>query len=195
MAFYVLGLKKVEDILRQLGYGEYVDAGLLRRNYEYYLPKTSHGSTLSKIVHADLAQLMGEEELCFDLYTEALYSDFKDVQGGTTGEGIHTGVMAASLWVALTRFAGVDFSGAILAFQPLLPKQWNSVAGSFTYKGNAISYTVTKETVTLKVISKDGAAYPVRIGSTVVNCISGETTTTAYEFGLDLGKGAEVEAA
>jgi len=195
MAFYVLGLKKVEDILIQLGYGEFVDAELLRRNYEYYLPRTSHGSTLSKIVHADLAQLMGEEELCFDLYTEALYSDFKDVQGGTTGEGIHTGVMAASLWVALTRFAGVDFSGEILAFHPRLPKQWNSVSGSFTYKGNAIWYTVNKESVTLKVLTKDGASYPVRIGNSTVQITSGETKTVAYKFAPGLTQGERAEAA
>jgi beta-phosphoglucomutase family hydrolase len=195
MAFYVLGLKKVEDILMQLGYGEFVDSGLLRRNYEYYLPRTSHGSTLSKIVHADLAQFMGEEGLSFDLYTEALYSDYKDVQGGTTGEGIHTGVMAASLWVALTRFAGVDFSGEILAIQPLLPKQWNSISGSFTYKGNAIWYTVSKESVTLKVVSKDGNPYPVRVGGSVIQCIPGEPTTCGYELAHSLTYGEEVEAA
>jgi trehalose/maltose hydrolase-like predicted phosphorylase len=195
MAFYVLGLKKVEEILTQLGYAKYVDAALLRRNYEYYLPRTSHGSTLSKIVHADLAQLMGEEDLCFDLYTEALYSDFKDVQGGTTGEGIHTGVMAASLWVALTRFAGVDFSSDILAFHPRLPKQWNSISGSLTYKGNAVWYTVNKDSVTLKVVTEDGAPYPVRIGNSEVQIASGATRTVAYNFTKGFIQGEKVEAA
>jgi beta-phosphoglucomutase family hydrolase len=166
MAFYVLGLRTVTSILKQLGYNEAgLEEELLRRNYEYYLPRTSHGSTLSKIVHSDLAQLMEEKQAGFELYTEALYSDYKDVQGGTTGEGIHTGVMAASIWVALTRYIGFNFSEKHVSLHPNLPALWKSTSGSFTFRQDEYHYVVTPKNATLTVKSHDKKHRSVQIGT------------------------------
>ena len=59
----------------------------LENNFDYYIERTSHGSTLSRLVHARLAWLMGRKELGWGLYMDALRSDLVDIQGGTTGEG------------------------------------------------------------------------------------------------------------
>lgn len=52
--------------------------------------------------------MVKDQQLAWQLYQEALYSDYRDIQGGTTAEGIHAGVMAATLFIPLTTFAGLD---------------------------------------------------------------------------------------
>ena len=99
MIFYNLEQQEINEILKGLNLQTFPD--LLKRNFNYYFKRTSHGSTLSKVVHAYLAKLIGKNDLSNKLYNEALESDYNDVQGGTTGEGIHTGVMAATVLIAL----------------------------------------------------------------------------------------------
>ena len=52
------------------------------------------------------------------MYMDALKSDLVDIQGGTTGEGIHCGVMAGTVYKALCIFGGLDISGDIPSICP-----------------------------------------------------------------------------
>ena len=97
MTYYNLDESEINTILKEAGYSEKLttDNQQLSANFEYYFKRTSHGSTLSSIVHSYLANLAGDKELGWHLYRNALTSDYEDIQGGTTAEGVHTGVMAA----------------------------------------------------------------------------------------------------
>jgi trehalose/maltose hydrolase-like predicted phosphorylase len=91
MLFHLLGEEGLAEILTGLGYAW--NAEMAARTLDYYLARTCHGSTLSAVVHARvLARLRpGASE---PLLVEALNSDVKDLQAGTTAEGIHLGAMA-----------------------------------------------------------------------------------------------------
>ena len=71
--------------------------------------------------------MVDQQDLAWSLYQEALYSDYRDIQGGTTAEGIHAGVMAATLYIPLTTFAGIDFREDVMRIDPNLPKQWQNI--------------------------------------------------------------------
>lgn len=132
MIFYNLQKEDVDKLLKQLGYA--LPQDYLQRNLDYYFRRTSHGSTLSRVVHAHLASLAGNKELSWELYLQALTSDYTDVQGGTTGEGIHSGVMASTIVLALTTFAGLKIIHDKPVVTPNLPKQWESMQfGLFTH--------------------------------------------------------------
>ena len=133
MIFYVLGEKEVRAILDDLGYAPAED--LLAKNFDYYLPRTSHGSTLSRLVHAHLAWVLGDEQLGWQLYTEALESDYIDIQGGTTKEGIHAGVMTGTVFFVLRSFAGLDLSGEKPELSPNLPAHWRELRFNIEFKG------------------------------------------------------------
>lgn len=132
MVFYNLAKNQIDQILTDLNY--HLPADYLEKNLAYYLARTSHGSTLSRIVHARLASLANQPALAWQLYQEALYSDYRDIQGGTTAEGIHAGVMAATLDVPITTFAGVDLRQDNIIIQPKLPTNWTSLAFRFTWR-------------------------------------------------------------
>lgn len=133
MLYYNLSNDKVTEIINGLGYE--LPEDYIQKNLEYYLKRTSHGSTLSRVVHSYLAQQIGEEELSWSMFQNALTSDYNDTQGGTTAEGVHTGVMAGTVWIMYAAFAGIDFSAEVLSINPKLPNHWTQLAFSLDFKG------------------------------------------------------------
>lgn len=68
MLFYLLATEELADLLEGLGYG--YDPGLVSRTVDYYMRRTSHGSTLSSLVHAwVLARCDGTDSWRFFLDT------------------------------------------------------------------------------------------------------------------------------
>ena len=149
MTFYNLNKEKIDEILTDLDYT--LPENYLEKNLEYYLARTSHGSTLSRVVHAQLAQMVNNEKLSWELFLDAVGSDYNDIQGGTTAEGIHTGVMAATLVVALSTYAGIDLREKLLVVNPHMPKAWNDIEFKMSFKGVEFKFEISHSAV--KVIA------------------------------------------
>lgn len=147
MIFYNFSTAQVHQILDDLTYR--LPEDYVEKNLHYYLTRTSHGSTLSRVVHAQLAAMVDQQDLAWSLYQEALYSDYRDIQGGTTAEGIHAGVMAATLYIPLTTFAGIDFREDVMRIDPNLPKQWQNIQFNIQVRGINYHFNVTHETLTV----------------------------------------------
>ncbi|MFW9994038.1 MAG: HAD-IA family hydrolase [Candidatus Odinarchaeota archaeon] len=150
MTFYNLHPQEVKIILERLGYP--VKKDFLRANYDYYLNRTSHGSTLSRVVHSYLAHFF-DLELSYRLYMEALESDYTDIQDGTTGEGIHTGVMAGTVLLTLYSYAGLDLRGDKVSVNPCLPKTWRKMTFGIKFRNDIYNFEITADTVKIKVTS------------------------------------------
>jgi len=142
MTFFNLEKKEVDKIFDQLGYQ--LPKNYLEKNLDFYLARTSHGSSLSRVVHAQLANIIDDDELSWKLFAEALGSDYSDIQGGTTGEGIHTGVMASSVMVALTNYAGINLHKEKLEIKPQLPRHWKTIQFNMVYRGVKFNINISK---------------------------------------------------
>ncbi|MBK7213743.1 MAG: beta-phosphoglucomutase family hydrolase [Bacteroidales bacterium] len=140
MTFYNLDKEEVDELIAAMGYK--LPQDYLQKNLDYYLKRTSHGSTLSRVVHAKLGLLAGNPDLSWELYSDALSSDFNDIQGGTTGEGIHAGVMAGTVLIALTSYAGVNCNGEILKINPQMPESWKMMEFGLHFKGVAYAIQI-----------------------------------------------------
>lgn len=165
MIFYILDEKEVKEIMSDMGYKPVND--LLKRNMDYYLGRTSHGSTLSKVVHAQLANMTGDAKLSSELYEDALSSDYNDIQGGTTAEGIHLGVMAGTILIALQSFAGLSLSGEHIRINPRLLKKWQSISFKFSFRGNDYAVKIVDHTIELTSGDQGGRALPVEIAGKI----------------------------
>ncbi|MFJ3175313.1 glycoside hydrolase family 65 protein [Streptomyces roseus] len=94
MLGYLFRPAELDRLFARLGYG--FDDELWRRTVAYYARRTCHGSTLSSLVYGwVLAREQGAD--AWRYCREALTGDITDVQGGTTGEGIHLGAMGGTL--------------------------------------------------------------------------------------------------
>lgn len=149
MLFYMLPLSEIRDIFARLGYD--FDKNVLKKNYEYYIKRTSHGSTLSKVVHSYVSHLLGRKREAWKWFLEVLESDIYDTQGGTTREGIHAGVMGGSLNIAVKGFAGVNILNNRIRIAPRLPAVWNEIKLNFCCKGRWVALTVRRRQIIILV--------------------------------------------
>jgi beta-phosphoglucomutase family hydrolase len=159
MTFYNVDPSEVKGILNDLGYK--VPKDFLEKNFDYYIQRCSHGSTLSRVVHAYLASLIGRKKLNWELYSEALESDYVDIQGGTTAEGIHMGVMTGTVIMALTAFAGLNFHGKTLSINPNLPVSWSGIRFRCMFQGIEFYFEIDKNMVKVTA-GKDNASIVIK---------------------------------
>jgi alpha,alpha-trehalase len=152
MLFYLLRTDELRLIFRQLGYD--LDDATIRKTVDYYTARTSHGSTLSRVVHAAVSA-RSDPHTSWRYFTEALQSDVADIQGGTTPEGVHMGAMGGIDDVLLTHYAGIDTRGETLSLDPSLPEELPALRLAMVYRGRRVALDLTRERVR---ISLDGEA-------------------------------------
>jgi len=145
MSFYNLRTQEVLRTIAGLGYD--LPEDFAKQNFDYYLARTSHGSTLSRLVHARLAWELGMSESGWELFMDALRSDLVDIQGGTTGEGIHCGVMAGTVYDVLVSFAGLNLSDEVPMLNPKLPEHWKGLDFRFTYRGKTCFVSISNQQI------------------------------------------------
>ncbi len=151
MTFYLLSPGQVKNILELMGYQVEEELALMARNYEYYLRRTSHGSTLSFIVHAGILKyLPGHRNDMWSWFLTALRSDIEDIQGGTTEEGIHTGVMGGTLDVVLKSLAGLSVYKDAIELKPDLPDHWRQLTFRIVHRRNWFRVQITQEEIRVR---------------------------------------------
>ncbi|MDQ4491513.1 HAD-IA family hydrolase [Sinomonas sp. ASV486] len=158
MLLYLFGPTELTALLGRLGYT--VTAEQLARTVDYYLARTAHGSTLSRVAHSSVLAGM-DSERAWDTFCEALDADLDDTQGGTTRAGIHLGAMAGSIDVVQRSFAGLRLTGDALIFAPRLPDGLRSVTFRVRYRDQLLDVDLGQDQ--LRVSSASGDAGPVRI--------------------------------
>ena len=144
MLFYLLRTDELRAIFRQLGYD--LDDATIRKTVDYYTARTSHGSTLSRVVHAAVSA-RSDPHTSWRYFTEALQSDVADIQGGTTPEGVHIGAMGGIDDVLLTHYAGIDTRGETLSLDPSLPEELPALRLAMVYRGRRVALDLTRESV------------------------------------------------
>lgn len=146
--FYMLAPAQVTNILELMGYQPGDPTELLRRNYEYYIEHTSHGSTLSYVVHSSISNyLESHRQDKWNWFLEALKSDIHDTQGGTTLEGIHCGVMAGTIEILFKGFAGIHLFKDKIELNPQLPQSWRRLSFKITHRANTLVLEILPDRV------------------------------------------------
>lgn len=148
MLFYLFSAEELEGLFERLAYDW--DADLARRCLAYYEPRTSHGSTLSKVVHSWL-YARSHRERSWAEFLLALHSDINDVQGGTTREGIHTGAMAGTIDLVQRCYTGIELRADELRLDPAIPEDLGSLSMGLRYRGRNVHLEITDDRVTVRV--------------------------------------------
>jgi len=160
MLFYLFPGEELREIFERLGYDYHPDTAA--RNVAYYDARSSHGSTLSFVTHAGVLAAF-DPESSWERFLVALRSDVDDIQGGTTKEGIHLGVMAGTLDVVQRYYAGLQIRDGVLRFDPRLPSGLGEVSFPVQFREVPILVTLGGGQLTLDV-RPEGAAHPIRAG-------------------------------
>jgi alpha,alpha-trehalase len=159
MLFYLFSAERLKVLFDQLNYPFFQDT--IPKNINYYLQRTSHGSTLSRVVHSRvLARL--DRVRSWKLFAEALESDVSDIQGGTTPEGIHLGAMAGVVDIIQRGYTEIEPRGDMLWMNPCLPEELTKLNLRLRYRGHALQLEVTRDRAKIETIRS--GAIPIKIG-------------------------------
>ena len=150
MLFYLLSNEELNRILTKLGYR--LDKNYIPQNISHYEKLSSHGSTLSKLVHSWVTARCNRA-VSWNHFKEALMSDISDIQGGTTPEGIHLGAMAGTVDLMQRGYLGLEIQEDVLKFNPVIPKELNKVSARLQYRSHWLKVEVDKDNLT---ITSDG---------------------------------------
>jgi trehalose/maltose hydrolase-like predicted phosphorylase len=173
MLWYLFPPAEVRQLLARLDVR--ADPELLERTVDYYLARTSHGSTLSAVVHAwGLARR--DRAASWRFFREAVASDVHDIQGGTTAEGVHLGAMAGAVDLLERCYSGLSMHGETLVLDPVLPPQLGRLDLTLRYRGHGdilVRLAHQHATVTLP----PGTAPPIQVlvHGTAATLRAGET--------------------
>jgi trehalose/maltose hydrolase-like predicted phosphorylase len=159
MLFYLFAPEELARLFGRLGYR--YDADTPRRTIAYYDARTSHGSTLSFITHAAALAAL-EPATSWERFLVALHSDIDDIQGGTTKEGIHLGVMAGTLDLVQRSYAGVHIREEVLCFDPVLTEHLDGVSFRMQFRGTPILVEFHDGRLTLSV-HREGVTPQVKV--------------------------------
>ena len=158
MLLYLLGRDGLLQQLRRLGYR--FSAEDLSLTLEYYLQRTVHGSTLSRVAHAAILADV-DSTRAWSVYRAALMADLDDTQGGTTSEGIHLGAMAGTAGLTIHSFAGLRTEGGTLRLAPHLPSRIRRLRFEVLYRGHRIDVGLDQAGVDVSL--HRSTAEPIRV--------------------------------
>jgi trehalose/maltose hydrolase-like predicted phosphorylase len=159
MLFYLFSAEELGDLFARLGY--LFEHETIPRNVAYYDARSSHGSTLSRVVHAWV--LARSDRLrSMRYFAEALQSDVNDIQGGTTAEGVHLGAMAGTVDLIQRTTTGIEVTGEILRLNPRLPEDLERLDMRIRYRGHSLDLRLTHDVLTVRC--REPGIAPIRLG-------------------------------
>src|SRR5690606_38573437 len=176
MLFHLFTADELTRLFGIMGYE--FDHAMIPRNIAYYLARTSHGSTLSRIVHSWVLARSDRAE-SWQLFGQALRSDVDDIQGGTTHEGVHLGAMAGTVDIVQRGYSGLEVEDGGLRFDPCLPTELRHLRMNIRFRNHILMLDMNHERLIVR--SAEGSAAPLRLacGEAVEQIRCGEKKTFA----------------
>jgi len=140
---------KQADVLQGIYFFEdWYDEETIRRNFDFYEPRTVHESSLSPCVHAVLAAKLQRWDKAYEIYLRTSRLDLDDYNNDTE-DGCHITSMAGTWLAVIKGFGGMRVLNDKLYFQPHLPEQWESLSFRIRFRGRLLQIKVTKDGTTI----------------------------------------------
>ena len=159
MLFYLFSAEELGGLFERLGYR--FDPAAIPRNVAYYDCRSSHGSTLSRVVHSWVLA-RSNRPLAMRYFAEALQSDVSDIQQGTTAEGVHLGAMAGTVDLVQRVSTGIEVTGDVLRLNPRLPEELERLDMRIRYRGHSLDLRLIRDSLTVR--ERERGAAPIRLG-------------------------------
>ena len=122
---------------------------VVRKNWEYYEPRTEHGSSLSACAYAMVGATIGRADWAYDYFmktaTVDLTGNSKQYVGTLYIGGTHPAANGGSWLSAVYGFAGLSANAESISCKPSLPSKWKSMRFTVRWRGDRYAVHVTQE--------------------------------------------------
>nr|MBC7612714.1 glycoside hydrolase family 65 protein [Pseudopedobacter sp.] len=144
---------KQADVLQGLYlFEDRFDTETLKRNFDFYEPRTVHESSLSPCVHAIIAAKLGDEKRAYEFYLRTSRLDLDDYNNDTE-DGCHTTSMAGTWMAVVEGFGGMRVKNGMLSFNPFIPANWKAFSFKIRFRGSVLDIKVNKYGIKIENLS------------------------------------------
>jgi kojibiose phosphorylase len=141
-------MKQADVLLLMMLFPDEFSEAEVRAAWDYYLPHTTHDSSLSPGVHAVVAARLGMLEQSLAFWRQSLSID----TGNGAAEGIHIAAHGINWQIAVMGFGGLRdaMNADFLTLSPVLPPGWSRLAFPLVWHGQSLMVDVRPDSVTVE---------------------------------------------
>ena len=166
---------KQADVLQGMWvFEDRYDIDTLRRNFDFYEPRTVHESSLSPSIHAVLAVRLGRLDKAHEMLLRTARLDLDDYNNDTE-DGCHTTSMAGTWIAAVHGFGGMQVVDHELHLDPQLAAGWTRLSFQVQFRGRWLSVDATPTSTTVE--NRSDRAVSIRLGGVPVEVPHLESVT------------------
>ncbi|MCX7884399.1 MAG: glycoside hydrolase family 65 protein, partial [Caloramator sp.] len=140
---------KQADVIQGIYFlNERYDLDTIKRNFDFYEPRTVHESSLSACIYSIIASQIGYHDKAYELFLRSSRLDL-DNYNNDTNDGLHITSMAGT-WMAITQgFGGMKVIDNTLCFRPYVPSKWKSYSFKILFRDHLLKIDVKKDNITI----------------------------------------------
>ncbi|MDB6165266.1 MAG: Nigerose phosphorylase [Lacunisphaera sp.] len=177
-------IKQADVVMMLYLFRDRFPAGVKRANWEFYEPRTEHGSSLSASAYALVATEFGALESAYKYFLQTakidLEAKYKVYVGTIFMGGSHPAANGGAWMTAVLGFGGVQADEHRIAINPRLCKKWKSLEFSLAYKGDSFRIRIAKSTVTITPGRANVREHSLVVAGSPVKCGPGIPVTVEY---------------
>ena len=141
-------IKQADTLQGIYVFEEEYDLETIKRNFDFYEPRTVHESSLSPCVHSVLAAKIGDYEKAYEMYLRTSRLDIDDYNH-EAHEGLHITSMAGTWMSIVEGFGGKRVHDGQLFLNPIIPQQWQEYSFRISFMGNDLEVVVNAKEVSI----------------------------------------------
>jgi len=156
-----------------------------KANWEYYEPRTEHGSSLSACAYAMVAADIGQLDWAYNYFLKTAKIDieakYKVYVGTIFMGGSHPAANGGAWMTAVFGFGGVKAGEEHVAINPRLYKKWTNLKFNMVYKGDRFNIKITKDNVAIIADISNKRKHTFVVSGKSINCAPGKPSSIKYQ--------------
>lgn len=149
-------IKQADVVLTMFLFSERYPLETKSANWEYYEPRTEHGSSLSACSYSLIAAELGKIDWAYKYFMKTATIDLtgegKQYVGTLYIGGTHPAGNGGAWMSAVFGLCGIRGSGEVITINPHLPEHWDKVVVPLTFRGQKLRITLTRECISVKPV-------------------------------------------
>ena len=177
-------IKQADVIMMLHLFRDRFSPGIKRANWEYYEPRTEHGSSLSASAYALVATEFGALAPAYRYFMQTakidLEAKYKVYVGTVFMGGTHPAANGGAWMTAVLGFGGLQAEEKRVVINPRLCKRWRSLEFNLAYKGDNFQIRITKTSVKITPDPANARQHAFVVAGSAVKCGPGIPVAIAY---------------
>ena len=149
-------IKQADVVLTMFLFSERYPLETKAANWEYYEPRTEHGSSLSACSYSLIAAELGKVDWAYKYFMKTATIDLtgegKQYVGNLYIGGTHPAGNGGAWMSAVFGLCSIRCAGDTITISPHLPEHWQKVIVPLTVRGQKLRITITRDTVVVEPV-------------------------------------------